>query len=134
MAANTDYGSDLSCVQDLDPRCIVVTGRRLLAEAVARRWITPRGGLIDDPNYGTDVTAYINDDVKPRDLATLASAMSQEAEKDERVNSCDIDIQVPPNGIGAYVITASIHDNDGPFQLVVGVDSVSKDISLLSVA
>ena len=133
MAANTDFGSDLSCTLDLDPRCIVVTGRRLLAEAVVRRWITPRGGLIDDPNYGTDVTAYINDDVTPRDIASLKSAMAQEAEKDERVNSCDISIEIPPQGIGVYTITAVIHDNDGPFTLVASIDTISKDIQLLSV-
>ena len=133
MAVNTDFGSDLSCVMDLDPRCPVVTGRRLLAEAVARRWITPRGGLIDDPNYGTDVTAYINDDIKPSDLASLQSAMSQEAQKDERVNSCDVSIEIPPAGIGKYTITALLHDNDGPFQLVVSVDTVSKNVQLLSV-
>ena len=118
---------------DLDPRCVVVTGRRLLAEAIVRRWITPRGGLLDDPNYGTDVTAYVNDDVTPRDIATLKSVMAQEAEKDERVNSCDIDVQIPPQGTGAYTITALVHDNDGPFQLVVDIDTLSKNISLLSV-
>lgn len=133
MAINTDFGSDLSCVKDLDPRCVVVTGRRLLAEAIVRRWITPRGGLIDDPNYGTDVTAYLNDDVKPSDIATLKSAMAAEAEKDERVNSCDIDVQIPPFGTGVYTITALVHDNNGPFQLVVSVDTLSKDIQLLSV-
>ena len=133
MAVNTDFGSDLSCVQYLDPRCIVVTGRLLLAEAIVRRWITPRGELIDDPNYGTDITAYINDDVTPRDIATLKSAMAQEAEKDERVNSCDIDVQTPPQGTGVYIITALVHDNDGPFQLVISVDTLSKNISLLSV-
>ena len=133
MAANTDFGSDLSCTLDLDPRCVVVTGRRLLAEAIVRRWITPRGGLIDDPNYGTDVTAYLNDDVTPRDIAALQTAMSQEAEKDERVNSCDISIAIPPHGTGVYTITAQIHDNDGPFTLVVSVDTISKDIQLLSV-
>lgn len=133
MAVNTDFGSDLSCTMDLDPRCVVVTGRRLLAEAIVRRWITPRGGLLDDPNYGTDVTAYVNDDVTPRDIATLKSVMAQEAEKDERVNSCDIDVQIPPQGTGAYTITALVHDNDGPFQLVVDIDTLSKNISLLSV-
>jgi len=134
MAANTDFGSDLSCTLDLDPRCVVVTGRRLLAEAIVRRWITHRGGLIDDPNFGTDVTAYLNDDVTPADIAALKSAMASEAEKDERVNSCDIDVEIPPHGTGVYVITAQVHDNAGPFQLVISVETLSKDIQLLSVA
>ncbi len=133
MSTSTDFGSDLSCVHDLDPRCIVVTGRRLLAEAIVRRWITPRAGLIGDPDYGTDITAYINDDVSPRDIATLKSVMSQEAEKDERVNSCDISVEVPPQGTGVYAITALVHDSDGPFTLVIGVDTLSKNIQLLTV-
>lgn len=64
-----DYGTDLSCVVDLDAGLAEVTGNTLLAQALARRLITPRGGLLDDPNYGYDLTQFLNADIGPTDLA-----------------------------------------------------------------
>lgn len=132
---STDFGTDVSCVTDVDPRCAVVSGRRLLAEAVARRLITPRGRLIGDPNYGTDITDYINDDVSKTNLAAMRAAIIAEARKDERVEKCQVIITPPPArdmGIGKYLIAVTLTDADGPFDLTLAVNQLT--LELLDVA
>ena len=126
-----DLGTDISCVSDVDPQCTVVSGRRLLAEAVARRWITPRGMLIDDPNYGTDVTDFIDADVTRASLASMRASMIAEALKDERVESCEVVITPPPGGLGAtgaYHVTATLADAAGPFDLTLAITDVTVDL------
>jgi phage baseplate assembly protein W len=130
---STDFGSDISCTWGVDPRCAVVTGRRLLAEAVFRRLITPRGRLIDDPEYGTDITAYLNDDVSPRTLAMLKSAIVAECAKEERIEGASVIITPPAmTAIGAYIIEISLESAEGPFTLTISATNVT--VALLNVA
>jgi hypothetical protein len=120
--ANVDFGTCWSCVTDLTMPAVMVTGFRVVAEAIARRWQTPRGGLIDDPNYGFDIADYINDDLDTTTLGRLAQALGAEAEKDERVQSCSCTVGL--NGeqmtVSALVVTAK-----GPFRMVVAVSKVT---------
>lgn len=128
MATAAEIGTDLSCTWDLDPRCAVVTGRRLLAEAVFRRLITPRGMLIDDPEYGTDITNMINDDMTPTEIEALRAAIVHECGKDERVESATVAIAAPPSGTGRYTITITLEDADGPFDLTLSVNDVTVEM------
>ncbi len=121
-----DFGTDLSCLSDLNPRCGVVSGRRLLAEAIVRRITTPRGRLINDPNYGFDVTGYINDDIRPSDIAALQSGVSAECLKDERVNAATVSASLSAQG--TLTMTISLDDGDGPFSLTVAVSAITVDI------
>jgi hypothetical protein len=125
-----ELGTDLSCVEDLDPAGAQVSGRILLAEAMARRLSTPRGGLIDDPNFGYDLTAYLNDDVGPGDLAAMSAGATAEALKDERVLSADVSVTLDPDG--KLRVTMALADSDGPFTLVLAVGATTVD--LLSVS
>lgn len=128
MTANSDFGTDLSCVTDLTPQCTVVSGRRLLAEAIARRLITPRGRLIGDPDYGTDITDLINDDVDATTIGAMRSAIVAECLKDERVVSAEVTITAPPGGTGSYKIDISLEDGDGPFPLTLDVSEVTVEL------
>ena len=127
MAA--DYGSDISCVNDLASDGRTVTGHQLIAEAVARRWLTPRGRLIGYPNYGYDLTQFVNADVNDRDLAELRAGAEAEALKDERVTECTVETTLESDG--SLTVTASLEAGDGPFEFTVSVTSVT--IQLLSV-
>ncbi len=133
-----NYGTDLAGYLDLTPTMAETSGNRLLAEACARRLITPRGGLIDDPNYGYDVTELINDDLGPRDLAILSSGIQQELLKDERVIA--VEALVTLGAGGNLVITVNLTGANGPFLLVLGVSSVlvlgvsSATVTILQVA
>lgn len=126
----TDFGSDLSCVSDCTPDMAVVTGRKLLAQAIARRYMTPRGGLIDDPNYGFDLTQYVNDDLSAKDIARIQAGAIAEAEKDERILSADV--KITTNTAGIMVVTVVLTDAEGPFTLVLSVGEVTVDILAVS--
>lgn len=86
MAA--DYGSDFSCVDDLDANLTAVSGGTCLLQAVARRWICPPGGLWYDADYGYGLLRHLNAS-NPR-LRAIAAGMIAEALKDERVRACDV--------------------------------------------
>lgn len=124
-----DLGSDLSCVRDCTPDMAEVSGRACLAQAIARRYITPRGALIDDPNYGFDLTAYVNDDLSSADIARIQSQAEQEALKDERVEDASVSIAVTVAGV--MVVTVVLTDSNGPFTLVLSVTATT--VQLLTV-
>ncbi len=126
----TDYGSCWSCVTDLTIPSTIASGKRVVAEAVCRRWQTPRGTLVDDPNYGLALVDYINDDLSPTDLAQLQHDAASEAEKDERVLSCDVSIVLTKAGV--LIIDGTINTAEGPFQLVVSISNLT--VTLLQVA
>lgn len=121
-----DFGKALSCVNDFSPDAKMVSGFRVVGEAIARRWITPRGRLIGYPNYGFDLTEYVNADVTDRDLAGLRAQASAEALKDERVQSCTVSTSLATDGV--LTVTAEVGTAQGPFQLVVAVTSVTLDL------
>jgi hypothetical protein len=83
---------------------------------------------VDDPNYGTDLSDEVNDDLGPGDLARLAHQASAEALKDERVLTCDVTITLLS---GLMMVTGKVGTALGPFQLVVSVDQVN--VTLLQV-
>jgi phage baseplate assembly protein W len=118
-----DAGSDVSCFPDLAADGRTVTGRRLVAEAVARRLITPRGQLIGDPDYGFDVTDYLNADMSPLDIASMRSGIEQECMKDERVRSANATLEIDTES--SLEISISLETADGPFDLVLGVSDVT---------
>jgi hypothetical protein len=120
-----DYGTDLSCVFDLDPMGAMVTGRTLLSQALIRRISTPRGRLLDDPNYGFDVTDALGDDVTAADVAQIGSGMDSEFLKDERVVSS---VTVVTFARGILNTTSTITDGTGPFSLVLSIDKVTGQI------
>jgi hypothetical protein len=126
-STTTDYGSDMSLLMDLDPMGTVITGRLLLAQALIRRWTTPRGRLLDDPNYGYAVTDELNDDLGPADINQIAANMDAEAIKDERVVSSQTTVQFNP-ATGFLITTTIIDDGSGPFPLVLQISDVTVTI------
>jgi hypothetical protein len=122
----TDFGTDLSCVKDISADCREVSDRRVVAEAIARRFLTPRAGLLDDPNYGDDLTIYLNDDITRASIAQLESQAIAECQKDERVLSATaVAVQTDQDTLE---VTITLDVGDGPFDLVLSVSSVSSDI------
>lgn len=125
----TDYGSDVSCITDIDPTGRTVTGRELVAEALVRRLMTPRGRLMGDPDYGLDLRQYVNADMSPRDIASLRSAVVAECEKDERVASADTEATL--DSVGVLTLTIAIELSEEAFALVVSASDVT--VQLVSV-
>lgn len=126
--APPDFGSCWSCVQGLTMPATIAYGFRAVGEAIARRWYTPRGGLIDDPNYGFDLTEHVGDDLDQNTISQLQRGASLEAQKDERVLRCQVSISLAN---GALIVTGAVQTALGPFRLVVSVDQVT--VTLLQV-
>jgi phage baseplate assembly protein W len=125
-----DLGTDISCVTSLDPACKEVTGRLCLLQALARRLSTPRGRLINDPNYGFDLTQYINDDVSPLDLARIKAGAEAECLKDDRVLGVDITLTLSLAGV--LLVAIVVTDIEGAFTSVLSVTDV--DVTILRTA
>lgn len=145
QVVNPALGSDLSCVRDLTAQMAEVSGRRCLAEALARRLITPRGALFYDKNYGYDVTAFLGADVSPQDVHRIEASVTAEFQKDERVTSASVRAQFVaptqvdaarsgivsnplPGTAGVLVLSATITDAQGPFKLVLAATAVTVEI------
>jgi phage baseplate assembly protein W len=126
--AASGFGLGWSCTDDLAVGTMV-SGNRIVAEACYRRLITPRGTLIDDPNYGTDLTSLIDSELavatqsqQTSTLARMFAMVDQEMRKDERVLSSAT--------TGAFVssvltVAIAIRTATGPFQLVIAVSGVT---------
>jgi len=143
VVPGVNYGRDLSCflrpvsltgptynatVFDLSTDMSEVDGRQGLSEALARRLVTKRGTLIDDPNYGFDVREFVNDDLDARELARIAASVDGEMLKDERVLRSSTTATLVG---GALILVVNITDSRGPFRLVFSVSQAS--VSILQV-
>jgi phage baseplate assembly protein W len=130
--ANTNLGSCWSCVSDITSPAIMVSGNLAVSQAIARRLQTPRGNLIDDPNYGTDLTAYLLDDITPGQLNAIQTAVNQECLKDQRVTAASSTVQL----IGTVLIVSiALQAGAGPFSLVLSVSQVAANpVQILSVS
>ncbi len=125
-----DFGTELSCVGDIASDSRTVTGFTVVAEAVVRRWTTPRGRLIGYANYGYDITQYINDDMSNREISAMIAGMQAEALKDERVTACLVEGTLDPEG--TFTFSASIDTSQGPFTFSIAASSVT--VKLLEVS
>lgn len=117
-----DFGSAWSCVSDMTIPAIVVSGNRVVAEAIARRLQTPRGGLLDDPTYGFDVTDFVNDDLTAGDFARLNAGIQAECLKDQRVLTTDVSTSLV---VGVLIVTIVVGTAAGPFTLVLAISDVT---------
>ncbi len=124
-----DLGTDFSCVYDATPDMALASGRTNLAQAIARRYITPRGRLIGAPNYGEDLTQYLNDDLSPGAIARIETIAAAEALKDERVLSCVVRITLENN---VMTVNCYLEDAEGPFILVLSISAVNVEILKLA--
>lgn len=126
-----DYGSDISTVPDLDPSYSVITGPRVVAEAVARRLITPRGGLFYDLNYGYDVRQFLNAIITPGLASTISSQCEQEALKDERVLGASVVVIQGPGQLSQLTLNVDLKLQSGPFKFVMTVGQALTNFSLV---
>jgi hypothetical protein len=86
------YGSDVSCVTDIDPFFTVVTGSTAVAQAYARRLQTVHGAWFADLDYGFSVIERLNDTVDPRLIFEIENGMEAEAVKDPRIQSAEASV------------------------------------------
>lgn len=124
------YGSDFSGIDDLDLNLTFLEGETpeqlALEQAVARRYLTPRGGLtsLGAPDYGMDLRSFVADAI---DLNIAQALIASEATKDERVESATCTISVRTDG--AWLVSiAIVGSGDESFTLtfLVTTDNVQQ--------
>lgn len=120
----TDYGSDVHTPGglDLDPWFTVVAGPDAVGEACARRLVTARGSLIDDPEYGYDLRAHLNDHA-PNAVAIEAAVVDQLV-RDERVRRASATVTFN-TATSTLAVVAVVILAEGPFRLTLDVSAVS---------
>lgn len=86
------YGTDLSCVLDVTPTLDEVDpmSRVAVAQAVIRSLITPRGAVLDAPDYGLDLRGMLNRGLTNTEIRALADQCRAEARKDDRVEDATV--------------------------------------------
>ena len=120
-----DLGSDLDGVTDLTGQMAEVSGRLCAVQAWARRLITSRSSLVDDPNYGYDLSDYIDADVTEAEIKEIQGGVDEELLKDERCLQCTSTVTFLS---GALRVVASCQDADGPFRLTLNVTDVNIEV------
>ena len=123
----SQYGTDLSCVTDLDPSMAEVSGTILLAQACARRLLTPRGTLIDDANYGYDLEQFLGADIAPADVSQIQSSIQKELLKDERISDCTA-VVTYTQATSVLVVKVQVSGAAGPFTFVLTVSELAATV------
>lgn len=127
-----DLGTDLSTPDgaDLDPLGGTVSGRRAVGQAIARRLVTPRGGLLDDESYGYDLRQLVGEALRPGDLATVQAEIADQCRMDERVDDVAVAVTLAASGALRVELTIAT-ETLGPLRLVLAVSAVSAEILAL---
>jgi phage baseplate assembly protein W len=128
------YGHDLSCTNDLDPNMIEVDGLTTLTQAIFRRLITPRGTLLDDPNYGYDVTQFVNDDLSPADISRIGTQIDQELLKDQRVYASSTTVTYVASASMLTIATVVTPSTGPTFTLVLAASQVTVQLLAPSIS
>lgn len=129
MALDGTYGITVSTYfdggSDIDPLGGLIGGPRVVAEAVARRFETPRGFFERWPEYGYDLRSRLGARVSEVGLARIRADMVAEAMKEEFVKSCTVQ-QIDRQSLSYWQVRVLLELVDGQtFETVMGVDLVS---------
>jgi hypothetical protein len=125
----TDFGLDVSTLEDLDDSGANVSGPRALAEAIIRKLMTESSTLLyADETECLDLPGYMSAGISEDELPELASQIESICEQDERVSSAQCILRmVQPATMN---VTLLLTPNGGkPFTLVLSSNDVT--VSLL---
>lgn len=112
-----------SGLPDLDPSWTPIEGPRTVLEHCARRLITTPGQY-DDPEWGFDISTYLNAALLNSEFAGLVAAVKNEVLQVEGVDTVDVTV-VDPSEAGVLTLTVSVTllDQDGDFYFVFELGS-----------
>lgn len=128
------YGRDTSATTCVHYG-VISSGVRLVAESLLRRYMSRRGKLISDPNYGLDLVEWVQtNDLNGRNELALQSEMYAEAKKDERIDDVTITVtSILNNAIKSIAIRLDVTlDNGDTFTLALSVNDVTVELIELS--
>jgi phage baseplate assembly protein W len=125
--SDLDFGVDIACGDDLDLFFDTVSGRDCLIQDVRNRLSTPRGSLINVPDYGLDVRAFLSTPITQARAFAIQTAIASEVTKDDRVRAASAAVTFN-EATRALRITLAITTADGPFTLTLEATALTVDI------
>jgi len=132
MAALYNLGTDIACVDDLDPALTLVSGTTALAHAAARRLGTDPGWLFYDATYGYDARNQLH---RPQRKRVTSHACEAQLVQDERVRDATVEVDYreladPAEGTPAQTLALklTLATDYGPFEFTLEVTDVATAI------
>ncbi|UZX16566.1 hypothetical protein KQ693_05920 [Thermus sp. PS18] len=119
------FGVDLTALPEFNPGKLRREYENL-AEALARRLMTPRGALWYESEYGTDLRAYLQETVTDEVQYEIERVAVMEVEKDPRVRSATASVTAV--GPREFRLSLSVETAAGPYRLVLRVGDVSVEV------
>jgi hypothetical protein len=123
------YGIAWDVAADIHPSFRSITSQepgdkaaqRILQNAVIRILDTPPGSLPDAPSRGYDLKRLLLLEMSPDDIDAEAALMQEQIALDERVISCDVEIErtVTATGVDVLIKITIDPDWDGPFSFTL---------------
>jgi hypothetical protein len=126
-----DLGSDIGCTTGVDWSLTTVSGRKALAQAVVRRWITEPGDLVYDEDYGFGLLTYLSGAMQA--TGVIAAGLRAEALKDERVEDCQVEVSFD-RASALLSVSGKLTDAEGPFDLTLSLSTTTLTIQQLAVS
>ena len=125
------FGQDTSATDQVRYG-ILVSGAKLVAESFFRFLRTPKGSLLDDPEWGDAIADRLGSDFSQADADALPGQLEAELGRDDRVD--DVQVSVVFSTIGAatrkLTITIDATFSDGSsFSMVLAYQDLT--LSLL---
>ncbi len=129
-----DIGNDISIVRPdgtlgLDLTFTPITGSRVVAEGVLKRWISPRGSMFWARDAGVNVLTLRNGDHDRLTLERWKIALSNEAKKVDGVRSVVVTFTFSTKD-RTLQLKADIFTTAGKSSLLVGLGEASKVLSV----
>ena len=119
---DVEYGTDVSCLPDLDDTFTPLTGIAVIAQSIARS--------LEDARYGVDLRQWLNESLEAADVSHLLQTIESQCLKDERVQDASVVITQP--SLHELRIAIDVEPSQqGPFRLVLKVTTLT--VELLSV-
>lgn len=124
------YGHDLACVSDCsdDFAELGPDDPRIILQAIARRYQTPRGGLLDDEEYGFDLRGALHAGMTQRDLRQLQSKAVNEAMKDERVETVTLRLTYAGGEVHGHLHVTPRDPRRAPFAGVLRITDQTVEV------
>lgn len=120
------FGTDTSTFPDFDGTGRTISGVRVVAECLLRRFTTRRGTLFYDPDFGLDLRDLLNEDLDASDLRRFTALAKLEAEKDERVVEAAVSLSLSGSTLKIQ-ISGELSTREA-FDFVLAIDKVSAEV------
>lgn len=96
----------------------LATGARVIAEAVARRWVLVPGTLWEDEGAGADLLGFQGTGLTPEAVAALEARLRQEALAEGGVLAADVTVELDA-ARRLLAARGALETVEGPYELVL---------------